>query len=243
MNAETPDTCWEYFDKFYCISIEERADRRADATVQFDKVDLADKVEFVIVQKHPHNCEEGIYHSHMACIKKGLQAGADKIVIFEDDILFDRFSPAGLKNCVDFLSGTDHWNALFFGCLVSNSRKTENRSVLKIKYRCLAHAYAVNRQFAESLIKTQWQETPYDNILKNCSGPFYAAYPSFAFQSNSRTDNSRNMGLDRFRRLFGGLERIQKWNEFYHRHKIPVITAHIIILLILLKLIFYFITG
>jgi hypothetical protein len=37
--------------------------------------------------------------------------------------------------------------------------------------------------------------------------------------------------------LFGGLHRIQKWNEFYHRHKMPVITAHVIILLIILKLV------
>ena len=237
MNAETLDTYWEYFDKFYCISIDERADRRADAKVQFKKVGLADKVEFVIVQKHPHNCEEGIYNSHMACIKKGLQTEADNIVIFEDDIFFDRLSPAVLKNCVDFLSDTDHWNALFFGCLVSNSKKTENRSVLKIKYRCLAHGYVLNRQFAESLIKSQWQGTPYDDVLKTWPGQFYAAYPSFAFQSNARTDNRRNMGLDRFRRLFGGLGRIQKWNEFYHRHKIPVITAHVIILYIILKLV------
>ena len=237
MNAETLDTYWEYFDKFYCISIDERADRRADAKVQFKKVGLADKVEFVIVQKHPHNCEEGIYNSHMACIKKGLQTGADNIVIFEDDIFFDRLSPAVLKNCVDFLSGTDHWNALFFGCLVSNNKKTKNRSVLNIKYRCLAHGYVISRQFAESLIKSQWQETPYDDVLKTWSGQFYAAYPSFAFQSNARTDNRRNMGLDRFRRLFGGLGRIQKWNEFYHRHKIPVITAHVIILYIILKLV------
>jgi GR25 family glycosyltransferase involved in LPS biosynthesis len=238
MNAETFDTYWEYFDKFYCISTQERADRRADAKVQFEKVGLADKVEFVIVQKHPHNCEEGIYNSHMACIKKGLQAGADHIVIFEDDIVFDRFSPDGLKNCVAFLSGADQLNALFFGCLVSNSIKTENRSVVKIKYRCLAHGYVLNRQFAKSLSKTQWQGTPYDDVLKNWPDHFYAAFPAFAFQSNSRTDNIRNMGLDRFRRLFGGLARIQKWNEFYHRHKLPVITVHVIILLIILLLIF-----
>ena len=237
MNPIALDTYWEYFDKFYCISIEDRADRRAAAKVQFEKVGLADKVEFVIVQKHPLNCEEGIYISHMACIKKGLQAGADNIVIFEDDIVFDRFSQAGLKNCVDFLSGTDHWKALFFGCLIANSKKTVNRSVLQIKYRSLAHGYVLNRQFAEALIKTQWQGTPYDDVLKNWSDHFYAAYPAFAFQSNSRTDNSRNMGLDRFRRLFGGLRRIQKWNEFYHRHKLPVITVHVIILLIILKLV------
>jgi GR25 family glycosyltransferase involved in LPS biosynthesis len=237
MNAETLDTYWEYFDKFYCISTEERADRRAEAKVQFEKVGLTDKVEFVIVQKHPNNCEEGIYNSHMTCINKGLQAGAATIAIFEDDIVFDRFSPAGLKNCIAFLSGADQWNALFFGCLVSKSIKTENRSVVKIKYRCLAHGYVLNHQFAESLSKTQWQGMPYDDILKNWPDHFYAAYPAFAFQSNSRTDNIRNMGLDRFRRLFGGLARIQKWNEFYHRHKMPVITVHVIILLIILKLV------
>ncbi len=238
MRAETLDTYWEYFDKFYCISIEARADRRASARVQFEKVGLAEKVEFVMVQKHPHNCEEGIYESHMTCIKKGLAAGAANIVIFEDDIIFDRFSPAGLKNCVDFLSGSDHWNALFFGCLVSNSQKTENRSVLKIRYRCLAHGYVLNRPFAEMLIDTQWQGEPYDDVLKKWPDRFYAAYPSFAFQSNSRTDNNRNMGLDRFRRLFGGLGRIQKWNEFYHRRKMAIIAAHVIMLFIILKLMF-----
>jgi glycosyl transferase, family 25 len=237
MNAETLETSWDYFDKFYCISIEERADRRTAAEVQFEKVGLADKVEFVVVQRHPCDCEQGIYDSHMACIKKGLQTGAGSIVIFEDDILFDRFSPAGLKNCVDFLAGTDHWNALFFGCLVSGSKKTGNKSVLKVKYRCLAHGYALNRRFAERLVQSPWQEIPYDDLLKNLAEGYYAVYPSFAFQSNSLTDNIKKIDLDRFRRLLGGLRRIQKWNEFYHRHRIPVIVAHVVFLLIILKLV------
>lgn len=237
METDSLETYWGYFDKFYCISIEERPDRRADAKAQFEKVGLADKVEFVIVKRHPHNCEEGIYESHMACIKNGLQAGADNIVIFEDDILFDRFSPASLRNSVSFLSGIDRWNALFFGCLVSGSRRTENNSVLKIKYRCLAHGYALNRRFAELLVKTPWQETPYDYLLRSFNEGFYAVYPSFAFQSNSLTDNFKKIGLDRFRRLCGGLRRVQKWNEFYHRYRMPVIAAHIIVLLIILKLV------
>jgi GR25 family glycosyltransferase involved in LPS biosynthesis len=243
MNAEALDPCWEFFDRFYCISIDERADRRAEARFQFAKVGLVDKVEFVRVRKHQHNCEQGIYESHMACIKKALQAGAANMVIFEDDILFDRFSPAGLKDCIDFLSGTNHWNALFFGCLVSGSRKTENKSILKIKYRCLAHAYALNRRFAESLINSRWRGAPYDEILRNRPDHYYAVYPSFAFQSNSRTDNIRNMGLDKFRRMFGGLKRIQKSNEFFHRHKITVIAAHGAILLIILFGIWYFVFG
>ena len=238
ISVETPDPCWAYFDRFYCISIDERADRRAEARIQFAKVGLADRIEFVRVRKHPHNCEQGIYESHMSCIRKGLKAGAASMVIFEDDIHFERFNVNGLKACVEFLSGTKNWNALFFGCLVSASRKTQNKSVLKIKYRCLAHAYALNRRFAESLINTRWQGTPFDEILRNRRDYYYAAYPSFAFQSNSRTDNDRNMGLDKFRRVFGGLKRIQKWNEFIHRHKFAVIAVHVIVMVIIFIMVF-----
>ena len=103
MKAETSDNYWEYFDKIYCISLDEREDRRAEAKIQFGKIGILDKVEFVIVKKHPHNCEQGIFESHMVCIKKGIRAGANNIVIFEDDILFERFSPASLKNCIDLL--------------------------------------------------------------------------------------------------------------------------------------------
>ena len=238
MNAETSAKYWEYFDKFYCISLNERSDRREDAKIQFARIGLLDKVEFVIVNKHPHDSEQGIFESHMSCIKKGILAGANNIVVFEDDILFERFSPSVLKNCVDFLSTNPHWNALFFGCLVSSSEKTDNKSVLKVKYRSLAHAYALNHNFAKSLIKIPWKGKPYDAILQNVMDTFYLIYPSFAFQGNSRSDNSRYKRLDKFRRLCGGLRRIQKWNEFYHRHKIIIIALHIIVILLALKWVF-----
>jgi GR25 family glycosyltransferase involved in LPS biosynthesis len=238
MNAETSAKYWEYFDKFYCISLDERSDRREDAKIQFAKIGLLDKVEFVVVKKHPHNSEQGIFESHMLCIKKGILAGANNFVIFEDDILFDRFSPNVLKNCVRFLSTNPHWNMLFFGCLVSSSKKTDHKSVLKVKYRSLAHAYALNHNFAKSLIEIPWQGKAYDAILKNMMDTFYLIYPSFAFQGDSRSDNSRYSRLDKFRRLCGGLRRIQKWNEFYHRHKIIIIALHIIVISVALKLVF-----
>jgi GR25 family glycosyltransferase involved in LPS biosynthesis len=238
MKAETSANYWEYFDKFYCISLNERADRREDAKTQFAKIGLLDKVEFVIVEKHPHNSEQGIFESHISCIKKGILAGANNIVVFEDDILFDRFRPTVLKNCVDFLSTNPQWNVLFFGCLVSSSKKTDNKSVLKVKYRSLAHAYALNQNFAKSLIKIHWEGKAFDAVLQNLMDTIYLIYPSFAFQGNSRSDNSRFSRLDKFRRLCGGLKRIQKWNEFYHRHKIIIIALHIIVILLALKWVF-----
>jgi GR25 family glycosyltransferase involved in LPS biosynthesis len=224
---------WEYFDKIYCISLDERSDRREAAEAQFDKTGLLDRVEFHIVKKHPHDSEEGIYESHMACIKNGLQTGAEKIVIFEDDVIFDGFSPERLKQCIDFMRDTPDWQAFFFGCLVSGSRKTHRKGVLKIEYRSLAHAYVLNRGFAESLVKKPWRQIAFDTELKSVKDGFYAAFPSFAFQGSSPTGNSKYLGLDKFRRLCGGLQRIQKRNELFHRYRSVFIVLHILFILLI----------
>ena len=218
--------------------MEERMDRRKEAEIQFAKVGLSPKVEFYIAQEHPYDCEEGIYNSHLTCIKKGLQAGASRMVIFEDDVRFERFDPDNLKNCVDFLSSHPYWNALFFGCLVSGSKRTQSRSVLKVKYRSLAHAYVLNRRFAEILAAKPWEKIAFDVQLKRLQEEFYSIYPSFAFQSNSPSNNEGYWLLDRFRRLCGGLRRIQKWNELYSRHKIIIIALHLILVSFLLWIFF-----
>jgi GR25 family glycosyltransferase involved in LPS biosynthesis len=232
--VSSPSSPWAFFDKIYCISLDEREDRRQEARIQFDNVGLADRVEFVIVKKHPADNEQGIHESHMECMRKGIRADARTMIIFEDDIVFDRFSVGVLADCVRFLSTTSSWKIFFFGCLCSGSQKTENKSVLKVRYRSLTHAYVVRRSFAETLLGTPWRSIPYDVLLCNLAGDYYAAYPSFAFQSNARTDNMRKRKVDRFRRLCGGLLKIQKMNEWYHRNRLAVIAIHIFLIMILL---------
>ena len=62
----------------------------------------------------------------------------------------------------------------------------------------------------------------------------YAVYPAFAFQSSSRSDNLRYLKLDRFRRMCGGLRRLQKINEWYHRRRPFVIGCHILFVILLI---------
>jgi len=228
-------TYWGYFDKIYCISLDERADRREQAKAQFRAVGLADKVEFVVVKKHPVDCEQGIYESHLLCMEKGIRAHADIIVIFEDDIIFDRFNPGTLEKCIDFLATNTDCKIMFLGCMVKMSAKTDNRSVLKVRFRSLAHAYVLTREFAETIVKIPWQKIPFDDMLRDIkNNQMYAVYPSFAFQSNSRSDNQRYLPLDRLRRLCGGLRGLQKMNEFYHYNKTLIIGAHILLVLLLI---------
>ncbi|MFO7985991.1 MAG: glycosyltransferase family 25 protein [Desulfatiglandaceae bacterium] len=228
---------WDYFDKAFCISLNERKDRQREARRQFAKVGLSEQVEFVFVRKHPSDCEQGIYESHMMCMEKGLKTGAKRILIFEDDVVFDGFRSEQLEQCVDFLARHPWWNLFFWGCMVKKSRRTNNRAVMEVEYQCLSHAYGVNRKFAETLVQIPWQGVPFDDLIRNLKPDhLYAACPALAFQSSSPSDNERFLALDRFRRLCGGLKRLQKMNELYHRHKMMIIAGHLVILGIIMGL-------
>jgi hypothetical protein len=225
---------WDFFDRIYCISVEERKDRRAAVTRQFNKVGLAGKVEFVIVKRHPKDVEQGMYESHMTCLRKGLEAGAGRIAVFEDDVLFDRFDAGRLNRCTAYLSTHPDWQVLLMGGLIRSSRKTAEFCVQKVRYQSLAHAYAVNRPYAETLAYTPWQGIIIDTVFRPLTDHMYAVCPMFAFQNNLPSDNDKYRYLEMFRRCCGGLKRIQKMNEFYHRHKFGIIAAHALILSVLL---------
>ena len=230
---------WDFFDRIYCISLEEREDRRQAAAASFAKVGLTGKVEFVLVKPHPLNIEQGIYESHMTCLRKGLEASAERIVVFEDDVIFDRFDAEHFKQCTQFLAEHPDWKVLLLGALIRSSRKTTNPFIQKVGYQSLAHAYALNRPYAETLAYQSWQGIVLDTLFRPLTNDLYAVYPMFAFQNDFTSDNdNKYQGLERFRRLCGGLERIQKANEFYQRHKFVVITAHVMIILSLLIVLF-----
>lgn len=209
---------WDFFDRVYCISLKERTDRRRQAEAQFKAVGLSGRVAFVLVDRHLQNSEQGIYQSHLMCIEKGLSSGGDHILIFEDDVVFRRFNLGNLNICTSFLTAHPEWKAFFLGCLVRRSRKTGYPSIRSVAYRSLAHAYAVNRSFAEGLVTKSWRGVAYDAMLGRHEGGFFTIYPSVAFQSDSPSDNARHRRLDRFRRWCGGLARIQRANEWCHRY-------------------------
>jgi len=226
---------WSFFDKIYCISIDTRIDRREEAKKQFSLVRLLDRVEFVLVQKHPENREKGIFQSHMHCLKKGLAAGADHILIFEDDVLFKNSQPQSLLHAAGFLKNTATWKAFFLGAICTKMIKTENQAVVKIQYRCLAHGYALNRPFAELIVQESWNRVPFDVLLQKKCEDFYALSPMIAFQSRASSDN-QTIFLDTMRRFFGGLPFIQRTNEIFQRHKTLIVTLHLLVITILMLL-------
>jgi GR25 family glycosyltransferase involved in LPS biosynthesis len=231
--AGRPDS-WAFFDKIYCITLETRPDRREQARKQFADTGLLHRIEFVSVAKHPVNPEEGIFQSHMICLNKGLKEKARRILIFEDDVFFQGIDVQALHEACNYLDSATKWNALFLGCITDGSKKTPIRKLTKITYRCLAHAYALNRPFAKHIVQQTWSGIPFDELLRRHNSEFYALYPMCAFQGLAGTDN-QTVVIDRMRRIFGGLPFIQKANELYQNHKM-VLLALMAVLLVLVFL-------
>jgi hypothetical protein len=230
---------WDFFDRLYCISLREREDRRQSALREFSKVGLADRVEFVLGERLPYDFEQQVYESHMICLRKGLAAGAQNIVIFEDDVLFDRFEPKRLRRCTEFLRQHPEWKVLLLGALICSSRTTTNPCVQKVRYQSLTHAYALNRHYAETLAYEPWQGIVNDTLFRPLTDDVYAIYPMCAFQKNFTSDNYKYPVLVIIRRLLGGLKRIQKAYEFYYRHKFGIYAAQVIVILLVLFFFFY----
>lgn len=218
---------WHFFDKIYCISLASRSDRLMEAGRQFASVGLAGRVEFIIVQKNIDDQVKGIFQSHMSCLNKGLAAGARHILVFEDDILFRGYSERQLLEACLFLDETEGWNAFFLGCLTNGSTRTASGAVAKVKYRCLAHAYALNRPFAERLIREQWSGIPFDELLRRRNEGFFALSPMCAYQGLAGSDN-RTVALDRLRNVFGGLPFIQRGNEVFQNNKTLIFALHLL---------------
>jgi len=237
-NVKKEANSWDFFDRLYCISLREREDRRQSALQEFSKVGLADRVEFELGEHHPYNIEQGVYESHMICLRKGLEAGARNIVIFEDDIEFDRFDPERLKSCTEFLRQHPEWKVLLLGALIRSSRKTANSCVQKVRYQSLTHAYVLNRHYAETLAYEPWQGIVNDTLFRPLTDDVYAIYPMCAVQKYFTSDNYKYPQLVLIRRLLGGLDRIQKAFEFYHRYKFGIYTAHVAVVLLVLLVFF-----
>lgn len=224
----TTHHCWNFFDTIYCITLDCRSDRWREAQHQLAMVGLEERVKLYSTQKDIQNPERGIYQSHMHCLRQGLAAGGRHILVFEDDILFRGFDEQTVADAALFLHQRGNWDAFFLGCITSGSTRVKGRSLARVQYRCLSHAYALNRPFATRIVTKPWAGVPFDALLRQSGEHFFALAPMCAFQSNATSDN-RTAFLDRVRNLLGGLASIQKGNELYQNNKALILGLHLLV--------------
>jgi GR25 family glycosyltransferase involved in LPS biosynthesis len=148
----------KYFDKVYCINLDERTDRWEQAQVEFDKIGIRDVVERWPGVKHTDG-NLGCTLSHKTIIEHCKKQGLNNVLIFEDDVLFVNDDVDKLEKAFNELEELGNWDLFYIGSTVEPTvgkfdRVTDN--ILRTNFAYTTHAYAVNAQVFDEVIKV-WE--------------------------------------------------------------------------------------
>lgn len=151
---------YSYFDQIICISLDNRYERRENATKIFHMLNIP--VKYYIVSKHPNGGMYGCFQSHIEIIKQSYETGKNNILIFEDDLYpTHMYNISFIKSTIDFLKHDKSWEIFYFGyfpfrksitsALEYHLSKRSRNNI--IKYRPLAtHAYCLNRKGMKKIL-------------------------------------------------------------------------------------------
>ena len=146
----------EYFDKIYCINLDERKDRWERCQEIFTSFDLdVERMPGVlgpsgwVSDKYPHPMRafEGVAggtQAHLNVLESSFVNQTDKILILEDDVEFVE----DFINLFDILSEyiPDHWEILYLGGMYRSGgirAQRINNHIARVSDMMATHAYAI----------------------------------------------------------------------------------------------------
>jgi hypothetical protein len=172
---------FQFFDLIYCINLDSRPDRWQEAVRAFSAVGILDRVERVAAIIHP-DPREGCRLSHLECVRRAEAAGAEKVLIFEDDVVFRGFSYQRLAQSLKRLCTIPDWELFYLGGYLLAT--PESYGDLMRVPMAMTHAYAIHRR---AFGKIQESTTPYD-IWLAMNMKSYCAHPLLALQRDGFSD-------------------------------------------------------
>jgi len=141
---------WEMFPSVFCINLKERDDRLAQAQAEFASVGL-NRVEFFRPNRRT-DVDEAITDSHMACLRRALDAGAPYALIFEDDAEFAPECAPHLERVFTFLKENAHWRIFHLGGFVFRRVERLNHHLVRGGIMTV-HAYVIRADLARRALE------------------------------------------------------------------------------------------
>lgn len=151
----------DYFDKIYCINLDERPDRWEQALTQFKKVGIKNVERFSAVkhEKGAIGCRE----SHLNIIQKSKEEKLNNVLIFEDDVLFIEENIPLITKTLEDLKKVD-WDLFYLGATIDPNVGFMNKitdNLFKTNFAYTTHAYAINHSVFDKILN----EAPYHPII------------------------------------------------------------------------------
>jgi len=185
------------FSKIYCVNLDKRPNRWEQAKIEFEKHNLeverfsaTDGCSIKIQSNIPRGAL-GCSSSHMNIIKKAQDENLDKVLIFEDDVVFIENLQKRFEECYNELP--ENWDMFYFGGNHNNKHQLYNfsKNLRKIGNTYSTHAYAIRNTIYDLAISRvsgfkQEVDVCYAQIQKerNC----YVCWPHLAWQRPGFSD-------------------------------------------------------
>ncbi len=235
MSDKPTKKLWYFFDEIRCINLVSREDRYESSKSIFDKYEIP--VKYFKANKHPKGGEYGCFDSHIKVIKEAYNNGAERVLIFEDDINATNYlTQKNLKRAINFMKCNKDWDLFYLGAypyiLWHRSERTKHDGIYKLR-SIGTHCYVVNRSAMKKLMNLKYERIPIDIYLVNHFHKSYALYPML-FTQNLKLDSDLKSNDN-----FDGRS-IYHWTEVYAYYiNYPLI----VFLPLLIAIIAWFVCG
>jgi len=236
MSTVEQPTFLDFFDQVRIINLTSRADRRQETESEFSaqgfpspsaRGQFFPAIAPVDAAGFPNRGVRGCYLSHLAILREARNAGANRVLVLEDDIAFSRDIAHWGSQAVALLADRA-WDIAYFGHALPNTLGNPHWAAVD-QPMLLAHCYAVNGKTLNKLVaflEAILMRPPghpdggpmhYDGALNTFiqqNPDIEAVYFSknLGYQRPSRTDLHRQSIIDRnpLLRQFSGIYRALK---------------------------------
>ena len=201
--------------KTYFINLEHRKDRLDQINEQLNKINL-EAERFNAISLSQEECDKigGIRwegeaewrnklikgqfsctSSHLEVIRLAKEKNLDKVLVLEDDCLFDDAFDikSTINNVFDEIKKHDiKWDMLFLGSnLIGPTSKTKSPILMKMQAAYCAHAYYVNKHFYDKILEFDFNKHYVIDVYYNelmFQNNIFCTKPLLAIQQSSFSD-------------------------------------------------------
>lgn len=215
---------WNFFDSIRCITLISRKDRYLSSRSVFNKHNIP--VKYYKTTKHPNGGIQGCFESHINVISEAYDSGAERLLIFEDDIIDTKFlTDKTMKRVIRFLKKAD-WDIFFLGPqpVIQKwaMRKTKFKSIYQMHSIC-GHAYILNRPYMKKIRNMSYIDVPIDCLYKY-NEKSYGHVPSLFRQRASESNISGHM-FNRFSLSKMGYIKFFEYYSLYINLPLPLFVS------------------
>ena len=174
------------FQRIFCINLDRRTDRWAEASSLFDKFDVSAERISAIEDEKPWN---GLRKTIIGVFEQAIREDYDTILIFEDDIDWGEEFYQRFEECWSNLP--DDWHMFYFSAAHQNWPPVYNKHLFKLTWSTAAHAIAFKRSCFEDILSALKQnEEAIDVIYSKLQTKLnaYCCIEPIAWQRRSFSD-------------------------------------------------------